>query len=271
MASYAMWYTSLSVRPDLVPACLQLWVVALLGHRHARRWTVAAAGALAAAAWLTKLSAVWALLAAAAYLVSRRRRRHAVTLLGVFAAVALGLWLTFSALSDGRMLDNLATLSASGVDGPLSIAKAGVRIVRVAVETAPLLVALAPLSVGVTWRAARDRQLDIWHYALVAVAVVSYGIFIDRGAYGNHLVDLLSVALIVTATPTLTLPWLPHSSLAATVALVTVAAVAFLGMASPELIATTRRATDLPYDSSTSLLPADVGGRCRRVSCIVSC
>lgn len=75
----------------------------------------------------------------------------------MFAAVALGLWLTFSALSDGRMLDNLATLSASGVDGPLSIAKAGVRIVRVAVETAPLLVALAPLSVWVTCRATTFR------------------------------------------------------------------------------------------------------------------
>ncbi|MBW3606288.1 MAG: hypothetical protein KY460_15570 [Actinobacteria bacterium] len=150
IASYAMWYTSLSVRPDLLPACLQLWVVALLDDRRARRWTVAAAGVLAALAWLTKLSAVWALLAAVAYLVSRRRRRDALTLVGVFAAVALSLWLTFCALSDGRMLDNLMTLSASGIDGPLSIVKAGVRIVRVAVETAPLMVALTPVSLWVT-------------------------------------------------------------------------------------------------------------------------
>lgn len=106
--------------------------------------------------------------------------------------------------------------------------------------------------------AARGDQLDIWHYALVAVAAVSYGTFIDRGAYGNHLVDLLSVLLIVAATPEATLPWPPRSSLAATLALVTVAAVTFLGVASPELIATAHRATHRPYDHSAPLLPAGV-------------
>ena len=184
------------IRGDALSVLIQLGAVALV-WRSASTRSVALAGALSALAIFAKLSAVWALVAIALWLVLNERRRLAAFLLS-FAASGLVLAAVFELASGGRMSDSILTSLAAGRgESGYSLQEALstlVGLVEVRAGAAWLLLPFALFAVGT---AVARRKPTLFQLAFLAGTVVAFGLFLNPGSDYNHLLDFVVLTALV--------------------------------------------------------------------------
>jgi hypothetical protein len=186
---------SMDLRADVLPLVLQLLAVVLVSGGE-RTSVVIVAGMLAALALFTKTTALWAPLAIVVWLLFRGRGR-----LGWFIASyvgsSVGLLLAFIVASDGRIVENVLGLAASGVDAR-SIVLAPYRLIHLLVSDATPAWAILPLAGVVVWLASIERRASIYVVSLAFALLVLLVVLTDVGTGWNQLIDAVVLAAIVT-------------------------------------------------------------------------
>lgn len=181
-----------SYRGDALPVALQLGALGLVASSPPI--AVGAAGVLAGLAFLSKLSALWALAAGAVWLAIYDRRKLSVFVGSAVATVIVGLAAS-EAMSGGRMSQNLVELSlGTGTDqtiSPLSAISATVHLVP---WTTWLVSALAGTSIVLAIRA---RTFSVFQLALVVEVAILVFLFTDLGSDFNHLIDVTVLVAVV--------------------------------------------------------------------------
>jgi hypothetical protein len=185
---------SMNVRADVLPLVLQLLAVVLVSGSE-RTSVVIVAGVLAALALFTKTTALWAPLAIVVWLLFRGRGR-----LGWFIASYVGssvaLLLAFIVASDGRIVENVFGLAASGVDAR-SIVLAPYRLILLLVSDATPAWAILPLAGAVVWLASIERRASIYAVSLAFALLVLMVVLTDVGTGWNQLIDVVVLLAIV--------------------------------------------------------------------------
>ena len=185
---------SMNLRADVLPLVLQLLAVVLVTGGE-RTSVVIVAGVLAALALFTKTTALWAPLAIVVWLLFRGRGR-----LGWFIASYVGssvaLLLAFIVASDGRIVENVLGLAASGVDAG-SIVLAPYRLIHLLVSDATPAWAILPLAGVVVWLASIERRASIYVVGLAFAVLVLLVVLTDVGTGWNQLIDVVVLAAIV--------------------------------------------------------------------------
>jgi hypothetical protein len=186
---------AMDIRLDALPLLLQIMAVHIVS-RTSRPRAVVGAAALSALALMSKVSALWAPIAVVVWLLGRDRRRLLwfTTAYVGFAGVAL---LIFIAISDGRIVENIFGLSASGITGPRSLFVAPWRLVDVFVSHAPAAWALLPFIGFVTWRALKERAASIYLTSLVCALGILIVVLADIGTGWNQLLDVIVLSALV--------------------------------------------------------------------------
>ena len=186
--------TAMDMRADALPLLLQVlavWIVA----STARRGATVAAAALAAIAFMAKLSAIWAPIAICVWLVTRDRKRL-VSFSVSYVAMVGALTLLFTGLTDGRLIENVLGLSVSGVSGP-SLLLAPYRFVHLMVEVATTAWAVVPLVALATWIAVKERRGSIYLVSLFVAFAVLLVVLTDVGTGWNQLIDVVVLSALV--------------------------------------------------------------------------
>jgi hypothetical protein len=184
------------VRADMLPLLLQLLAVSIVGGTTRPAPTVAAA-ALAALAFMSKLSAVWAPLAIAVWLLGRDRRRFALFSVA-FVALGSGLLLLFAGVTSGRIFENVFGLSTSGINGVRSAILSPYRFLQLMTTEATAAWALLPFVGLAAWFALRERHASIYLVSLLFALGVILVVLTDVGTGWNQLVDLVVLAALVS-------------------------------------------------------------------------
>jgi hypothetical protein len=184
-----------TIEGDGLSVFLQLAAVALVADSKERRATVAAA-TLCALAIASKLSAVWAPLTISVWFLIHDRRRL-LLYLAVLVPLLLGMFAVLQVVTDGRMLANIAELSFAGVEGPSGVLRAPLRLLELALDSAPALVVLAPFALFAEPILAGRQDLSIYYAALLAAIVVLLVVLSDRGTFDNHLLDITVLTFIL--------------------------------------------------------------------------
>jgi hypothetical protein len=183
------------LRADSLPLVLQLLAVATAFSSSSRRSTWIAA-ALAALAVTAKLHAVWAPVAIAIWLWSadRRRLRHFVLAYVGLTAALLGL---LTAVTRGRLVENVFGLSTAGITGPAALLTSPYRLLHLMVAEAPGMWFLLPFALAVGWLAVARKSVDPWHLSLLVALLVLLVVLSDEGTGGNQLLDTAVLTAIV--------------------------------------------------------------------------
>lgn len=192
-----------TIAGDALPTLVQLGAL-LVVYRHRERLTahtVVLAAVLAALGLLAKLSAVWGPLAILLVL-SFASRRLAV----VFAAVTTALVASGAAatelVSEGRFSENLTALAFAGsssgagqlaIDGPT-------RFMSLLQSFAGGIWLLVPLAILALFRSLDRRRLTAFELGLLLACVVTVVVLADRGAYTNHLLDVVVLVPVVAGS-----------------------------------------------------------------------
>jgi hypothetical protein len=184
-----------SIRADALATLFQLGSVAVIAHLGPR--LAVPAGALAALAVFTKLSALWAPPAIALWLVLHHRRAFlpfAASFIGFVLASALAVQL----ISDGRFLENLAMMAFSGiVDAWFGFKKSTVYTLEMLRNDALATWALVPFVVGSCALAARRRQLTVYHFAWLASVIILLVVMADTGTDSNQFIEPIALGAII--------------------------------------------------------------------------
>jgi hypothetical protein len=181
------------VREDAFAAFLQLTALFMVWRSRGRA-AIASAGALAAIAVFTKLTAVWGVAAIFVYLLLNDRRRLAV-FVGTWAAVGAGTFTVFQLWSDGRMLENLRELSFTGLSGESSPIRPA-RVLLLLVQEAPAVWPLVPLAVLEIVLQLRRRAIGIFQLGFLLHLPVLYVMFTATGVTFGHLIDLMVLTVV---------------------------------------------------------------------------
>jgi hypothetical protein len=192
-ATWAGFQTLLSIQGDALPVVWQLGAIGLIANRPNRRSAIWS-GALCVLALLSKISAVWALLAIAIWLFIHHRAQLA-WFIGSFLVL---LALSFAALeiaSGGRMVGNLYELTLAGVSGPGRILRSPVRAVGMASEAGPAYLALAPFAVLGAILSIRGKW-GLYYIALGFALLILLVILLDEGTLLNHFIDVTALTAL---------------------------------------------------------------------------
>jgi hypothetical protein len=184
-----------TIEGDGLSVFLQLGAVALVAGSKERRATLAAA-ALCALAIASKLSAVWAPLAISAWFLIHDRRRL-LLYLAVLIPLLFGMFAVLQVVTDGRMLANLAEVSFAGVEGPSDLVRSPLRLLELALDSAPALVVLVPFALFAEPVLAGRDDVSLYYVALLVAIVVLLVVLSDRGTFDNHLLDITALTFIV--------------------------------------------------------------------------
>jgi hypothetical protein len=195
LATRAGLSAAMDIRLDALPLLLQILTVHIVA-RTSRPRAVVGAAALSALALMSKVSALWAPIAVAVWLLGRDRRRL-VWFAGAYVGFAGAALLIFIAFSDGRIMENIFALSASGITGPRSIIVAPWRLVDLFVSHAPAAWALVPFVGFVTWRALKERAASIYLISLVCALGILIIALADIGTGWNQLLDVIVLSALV--------------------------------------------------------------------------
>jgi hypothetical protein len=183
-----------SIRADALATLLQLGAVALVAHRGPRV-AVPAAG-LAAVAVFTKLSALWAPIAIALWLLLRHRRSFLLFTISFIGFVVVSAF-AVQVVSDGHFLDNLATMAFSGIDAGFAVKRSSLYTLEMFLREAPATWALVPFVFGSCALAAKRRQLTVYHFAFLASVVILLVVMADTGTDTNHFVEPIVLGVII--------------------------------------------------------------------------
>ena len=207
------------MRADSLPLLLQLLALVVV-ERSTRTSALAAAAALCALAFLSKSTALWALVAIVVWLVARDRRRAVV-----FAATVAGLtaagFLVFVAASDGRIVENVFGLAAAGITSPLSLVRGPYRMLQTLVEQVATVWLVLPAALAAVAVTLRRRVIDLDHAAFVVATAIAAVVLADRGTGANQLLDpvVLGAVVVGRALGSSGPAWVPLARRAALVAL----------------------------------------------------
>ena len=225
-------YALTSIRGDLLPAALNLFglacgAVACRAAPSPRRpvaWA-AAAGALFAAAFLTKETALYGLAATVAALLVGGRRRYgaAAATVAAFVVVAAPTLAAVDHASRGQFWANLRAC-ASGGDWLLFMAK------RLPTSLTDAIVRADPIGCGVlilggaaVLSAPRSTWTGLPATSLAFTAAATVVLFLSGGIWVNHLIDLDLALLVFTAVVLTATPWVERVATAALAMLAVVA------------------------------------------------
>jgi hypothetical protein len=184
------------LRGDSLPLLLQLLAVAVAAAAPASRRALWVAAALAALAVTAKLHAFWAPAAICAWLwtCDRRRMGHFLAAYTAITAVLLG---TLTAVTRGRLVENVFGLSTAGVTGPVSLLSSPYRLMHLLVTDGLAAWLLLPLGLALVWAAFRRRSLDPWQLSLLAALAILLVVLTDIGTGGNQLLDIVVLTAVV--------------------------------------------------------------------------
>ncbi len=195
LASGSGFLATTSIHGDSLSVLLQLGALLAAGKQASWRRAVLA-GVLCALAVLAKMTAVWA---AGAILLHylRQDRRHCLVFTVVWLGSLSGALAWLNHLSQGHMMENFLALSAAGMNGITSFAKAPFRTLYFMAKSGSGVHILAPLMALGCWLAWKQRCWTIYHTALVLCVPIQIVIFSDAGTVSNHLLDLVVLAVLV--------------------------------------------------------------------------
>jgi hypothetical protein len=192
---------TLTARQEAWPLALQLMAL-WLGLRSTSTAVLVVAAALSVAAFLFKLTAVWAPVALGLSWLLHNRRAWFIYCASYFILLALALGLLHIA-TDGRMLETLTGLGGAGLHSaggvldrvlsPLS------RLAAAITHDAPSLWALAGISIGsLALRGHSPLQPTVaiaWAVSLLILCVL----FGDIGIASNHLIDFAALSALLAS------------------------------------------------------------------------
>lgn len=191
------------MRADALPAALQLASVGAAVFTTGTVGVVVSA-VLAALAFTSKITAVWAAVAVLAWLITSDRARawaFAGTYLGVVAALVA----VFAAASEGRLGD-LLVLTFAGIGGLADAVTAPYRLLRTAFGEATITWALLPAAVvGFALGRHRTRSAPLAISFAVSTMVLLI-VFTDIGVGVNQLIDTTALVMLGTGLLAANLP-----------------------------------------------------------------
>jgi hypothetical protein len=188
---------SMNARSDALPVLLQIGAIGLILHRPRSTPTVVG-GILAAAAFVTKTTAVWGAVAIVVWLWPRDRRR-AMRFLASYAVSLLALIAVFALLSRGRLFSNVFGLSTAGAAGIGPFVRAPYRFFHEAIPHAMGGLFLVPIALAAILWTGR-RRASPWTIALIVNAVLLIVILADRGTGWNQFIDGVVLLALVAGT-----------------------------------------------------------------------
>lgn len=188
---------TLGLRNDALAVLFQLAALGLVLRRQTTLF-VGLAGVLAALAIFSKVSAIWAGVAIAAWLFAYHRSRLAL-FLAAFGGSLVSLAVVFELVTAGRFLTNVVDFTFAGSRGVASPLTEGVQAVLTNLTLqADAVWVLFPLALVAIVTGVRSRAPTLLQLALVADAVVLTVVMASPGTDHNHLLDLcLLTALVV--------------------------------------------------------------------------
>jgi hypothetical protein len=186
---------SMNMRADVLPLLLQVLAVGIVANSARRAATIGAA-AFASMALISKLSAVWAPIAIVIWFALRDRKRLAL-FSGTYLFLSGALLLLFAAITDGRMVQNIVGLSASGITGPRSVLEAPYRFVHLMVADATSAWAIVPVAILAASIWVRERHASIYLISLLCATAVVLVLLTDVGTGWNQLVDPVVLSALV--------------------------------------------------------------------------
>ena len=187
-------------RGDVLPVGLQLAAILLVNKARPRRTESAVwAGLLCVAAVLFKVTAGWACIAIGLTLLFRDRRAL-VAFCGTFF-IGLGVSLAaVNMLTDGRFLENLLAVSASGLSGGGGglLGSPGKLNFLLMTEAVGIWFLGAFVVFQVLWDLANAR-ITIYQLAFLGGVAILVIVLSDPGALTNHLIDVTVLVAIGVA------------------------------------------------------------------------
>ena len=186
---------TLGLRNDGLAVALQLGAVALVLRGEARV-SVAAAGVLAALAIFAKVTAIWAAAAIGMWLLWRARARLP-PFLAAFGASVIALGVLFTALSEGRMVTQLAEFTFAGNGSVTSIPDGVQALVTQFSTQADAVWLLFPIAAVAVFVSFQTRALTLLQVALLIELAVLAVVMGSRGTDHNHLLDLCFLTVLV--------------------------------------------------------------------------
>jgi hypothetical protein len=194
LATRPGFHAATTIQGDTLPVALQVAAIMVVS-RSTRMPAVLGSSALVALAMMSKLSAVWAPIAILVWLLARDRRR-VPWFLGSLVLLLTASVGVFQWISGGRMVQNLAAVSLSGIEGLGALAGAPFRLVSLLQDGGPVLVVLFPLAILGTMLAASRNELTIFHFALGAALAVLLPMVADEGVLTNHVLDVVVLTVL---------------------------------------------------------------------------
>lgn len=186
---------TIDLRADVFPLLLQVLAVWIVSSTTRPAGTVAAA-ALAALAFISKLSAVWAPLAIVVWLLARDRKRLAWFSVA-YVCLAGGLLLVFAGITQGRIFENVFGLATTGVTGLRSVVLSPYRFAHLMIEVATTAWAVFPIAGFAGWLALKERRGSIYLLSLLFALAVLLVVLTDVGTGWNQLIDMVVLSALV--------------------------------------------------------------------------
>lgn len=191
-------YSATSIGADTLAATLQVLAVALVYRTTTRLATVSAA-LLCVLAFLTKVTAVWAVVAIVVWLAARDRRR-----LGLFAvslllplAISLGL---LGLATDGRLFTNVFGLGGGTLlpfrEAVVTAPRKFLQFLNASGPAISMIFPFALLGLGV---AVRRRRVGLYHFSFAASFLILLFVLTDRGTAYNQFIDVEVLSVLVIA------------------------------------------------------------------------
>ena len=188
-------FAGTTVGGDVVPVVLQIG--ALMIATSGGRRSLAAAGALAALAFASKTTGVWAALAILSWLALARRWRDVALFGGTFALGVGVLFAIVQTASQGRFTENLAVLTLAGVGGGVGPIRAPNQLLYQMYTYAGAIWLLIPFAVASVLSEGRWRRPGMYDLALGWALVLLIVTYTDVGAGFNQLLDASVLTVIV--------------------------------------------------------------------------
>jgi hypothetical protein len=186
---------TMDLRADVLPLVLQVLAIWIVSSTTRPAGTVAAA-ALAALAFISKLSAIWAPVAIVVWLLARDRKRLAWFSVA-YVCLAGGLLLAFAGITQGRIFENVFGLATTGITGLRSVVLSPYRLAHLMVQEATTAWAVFPIAGFAGWLALKERRASIYLLSLVFALAVLLVVLLDVGTGWNQLIDIVVLSAIV--------------------------------------------------------------------------
>lgn len=185
------------IRNDALPVVLQLAAV-LLADRTRSRAVLVFAGLLCALAVLAKVSALWAPAAIGLVLLVRDPRGLLAFVPAFLGGVVAGV-LAANAYSDGRMFENLQMGAYAAPLTPAVIAENAERLIEDFRDRALVGWVMVPFALLGIVLSLLQRRLSMMELSFVFAAILTFAVYMDPGAWSNHLIDLIVLGPLVAA------------------------------------------------------------------------